>query len=573
MGTKLYKYIKKLLIIAVLGAFLAGPGTISRCHNFNVNLKLENTGTEIDALQTALTAEGFNVSDDEKLRDSFGESTASAVSGFQKKYKDEILTPRGFKYGIGYVDSATREKLNSLYGCKKIQLSTDWDKLTVALETLSDKWDSNAVDTANIILSNTSYSGADFKKYFQSFFSVHSFTDALRNYLGYPTIWWFDDQTHQNLQEAFAVVITSKIDEIFTAYKPSNDLSSALKGNSTLRNNLKNHLLFLSTIAFNGNQLSDTSRQNVYLFLKSQIAAYPSVLRGSVTIDIVAQPWIAPIKARIYKTMRDIKPFNVEEFIADTGFWGEYAKIVRGHGLLVLDNNGFDSAQIGVINDLLNKVPAGLHNTTSISQHDLLGNITDSNYTIWMNFDGSSGVNIFKDKLNVLENQFPSDISPIEVPIFNSALQHEINHIVDGFYIENNPLLKNRKAELIARAGTTTMQYLRSMIPAGYFVDAPQEFFASISNQYLSDSFHTLELGLQRFDNGYKEPINQFLFFTDVYSKKGTTTPFYKLDKSGNYTVTNIALARNNKGQIISLTVGNKKYSFELDQNGNILNY
>lgn len=571
----MYKYIKKLLIIAVLGAFLVGPGTISRCHNFNVNLKLENIGTEIDALQTALTAEGFNVSDDEKLRDSFGESTASAVSGFQKKYKDEILTPRGFKYGTGYVDSATRVRLNELYGCKKIQPSAEWrDKLTVALEILSDKWDSNAVDIANGILSNTSYSSSDFKNYFQFFFSAHPFTDALRNYLSYPTIWWFSDIAHQNLQEAFSVVITNKIDKIFTAYRPGNALSSALKENPILRNDLKNHLLFFSDIAFHGKQFSAVSRNTAYNFFKNQITNYPLVFRKEATININTQPWLAPLRARIYKTMRDLKPFNVNEFVIDTGFWGEYANIAKKHGLLVLDNNGFDSGQIGAIKSLLDNIPANLHNTTSISQHELLGNVIDaSSYAIWMDFRGSSGVNIFKEKLNVMENQFPSDISPIEVPIFNSALQHEINHIVDGFYIENNPLLKNRKAELIARAGTTTMQYLRSMIPAGYFVDAPQEFFASISNQYLSDSFHTLELGLQRFDNGYKEPINQFLFFTDVYSKKGTTTPFYKLDKSGNYTATNIALARNNKGQIISLTVGNKKYSFELDQNGNILNY
>jgi len=98
-------------------------GQTQWCHDFNVNLKIGDKGDEVKALRTVLIKEGFDPGDipggyEENI--TFSDYTASAVSGFQEKYKDEILTPLGLKYGTGFVGSATRKKLNSLYGCGKI---------------------------------------------------------------------------------------------------------------------------------------------------------------------------------------------------------------------------------------------------------------------------------------------------------------------------------------------------------------------------------------------------------------------------------------------------------------------
>ncbi len=89
------------------------------CHDFSTNLRMENSGTEVAALKTALRKENFDPKDESRneYEEWFGESTAAAVSGFQQKYADEILTPLGFKYGTGYVGKTTRAKLNKLYGC------------------------------------------------------------------------------------------------------------------------------------------------------------------------------------------------------------------------------------------------------------------------------------------------------------------------------------------------------------------------------------------------------------------------------------------------------------------------
>jgi len=89
------------------------------CHDFNTNLRIEDRFGDVGYLQAALEKEGFKISEDEKMRNYFGDFTASAVVGFQEKYKGDILAPWGLEHGTGYVGKTTRAKLNALYGCGK----------------------------------------------------------------------------------------------------------------------------------------------------------------------------------------------------------------------------------------------------------------------------------------------------------------------------------------------------------------------------------------------------------------------------------------------------------------------
>ncbi len=90
------------------------------CHTFGNNLKIESSGSEIQSSNNALANEGI-LDEKSAAKDDFDENIAAAVTGFQEKYKDEILTPNGLSRGTGYVGPSTRKKLNQLYGCSNQQ--------------------------------------------------------------------------------------------------------------------------------------------------------------------------------------------------------------------------------------------------------------------------------------------------------------------------------------------------------------------------------------------------------------------------------------------------------------------
>jgi hypothetical protein len=120
------------------------------------------------------------------------------------------------------------------------------------------------------------------------------------------------------------------------------------------------------------------------------------------------------------------------------------------------------------------------------------------------------------------------------------------------------------------------LNYLRNGNTTGlldFFVNAPQEFFASISNQWFTNSEKVLELGLVRYDKKYFEPLNQFLFYTDVYSLESDSTIFYSNDINGNISSKKIPITRDIKGHVNSIKINNKIYNFVLDSYGNVTGY
>jgi peptidoglycan hydrolase-like protein with peptidoglycan-binding domain len=127
------------------------------CHDFNTNLRYGDRFGDIGYLQTALEKEGFKISDDEKMRNYFGDFTASAVVGFQEKYKGDILTPWGLEHGTGYVGKTTRAKLNELYGCGAIKpyitvISPNGGENWVVGNTYDIKWESKGIEKVKITL-------------------------------------------------------------------------------------------------------------------------------------------------------------------------------------------------------------------------------------------------------------------------------------------------------------------------------------------------------------------------------------------------------------------------------------
>jgi hypothetical protein len=111
-------YQQKIIDLNGRIANLINQETETWCHTFNLNIDFGESGEEISALQTALEKQGFDC-EKETGSSKFGSETEKAVIGFQKKYKEEILTPWGFRSGTGYVGTTTRQKLNELYACEE----------------------------------------------------------------------------------------------------------------------------------------------------------------------------------------------------------------------------------------------------------------------------------------------------------------------------------------------------------------------------------------------------------------------------------------------------------------------
>lgn len=348
------------------------------------------------------------------------------------------------------------------------------------------------------------------------------------------------------------------------------DLPAALESDASLRSEFTqaHRALSIPITAFpEGNPV----RRQLFDDLTALATDFPESYAKTVAFDQAASPTATWVRERFWRTWRDCVPLNtdtVDTMISVGHLSGTYASLLREHGVIVLDNLRLITPQIDFIKRYLDAIPATLHNLRSISVRDYLGEQPPA-----ISLDGLPGaINVFGLQIGAAtENPFPSDVAPIVADVFMSVVAHEINHVVDAFTISLTAQLAARRSELIAAAGRTPLNYLRSMFAEGFFADAPQEFFASISNQWFCDSSQTLELGLTRFAAGLPEPINQVLFFADIYSQGGDATRFYHIGTTGNFIIKLVLLHRDDAGHIDRLTLGPTVINFTLDADGNVL--
>lgn len=444
--------------------------------------------------------------------------------------------------------------------------------LTSALELISKDWVQSAVDTTNDILIKPDYTAADWQAYFNTYFNVtdHPFTNDLDSYLGYPVFFWFDDAVHLKLQTALTDALWNKIT---TLMKPHTfDLGSAMAADRLLRETLFNSHQFFVTMGRHG-VVSEAVRQTIITRYTTLISRYPQYLRAGM-INPALQPYVAPLRAQVWMGFRDnhstLTTANKLDIAGALGLGGLRLGIWNRFSLLLHDNHGLDIRQQRVIDDFLSKVPQRLHQLDHIIVADFLWGAESPRAGL----HPKSAVNIIGWRVGEgSENSFPDDIEPRLVDVFAVVLAHEANHAVDFRTIESTPRLAERRAALLGQAGVVDLQYLRSMIGGAFFQDAPQEFIASIANQWFTDSQHTLDLGIRRFDRGYHEPLNQALFFVDLYSLGGSVSRFYRIDTRGNVTIQFIPIRRDRNGRIIGLTSSGRTSTFLLDADGNVTAY
>jgi hypothetical protein len=374
---------------------------------------------------------------------------------------------------------------------------------------------------------------------------------------------FYPDTLNQSIDQAF-----EQIDEVFSAH--AEGLTDLLQHDSAMSREVIQSILLLRSVTSERSSPA-ARRQQIYDFYAGIVAAYPQYFDKSVTYDSKTQNVMAWIREGVHRSLMDALPLTPQRKaeIADLlGLTGRYLDIWNESSVLVQDNTSLNSRQREFIYNCLRLVPKGLHNLRSISVRDNIG----ANTTPAIPLSGlEESVNIFGFDIGIYrENSFPDDVSPGTVDIFCSAMAHELNHVVDANYIGSRPALRQRRDALVAAAGTNPMNYLRSMIAAGFFANAPQEFFASMSNEWFTDSVKTVELGILRLQNGIRHPIEQALFFADVYSMGGNKTYFYTIDLQGNVVRRDVEVVRNQRGDIIALQTAQTRYEFTWTNQGTV---
>ncbi len=314
-------------------------------------------------------------------------------------------------------------------------------------------------------------------------------------------------------------------------------------------------------------------RQTVHDLLVMLAGLYPESYARSASFDESAVPIATNLRERFWQSWRDVlalSPEVIDEMVTVGHLPPLQESLLESFGVVLLDNDRLSPSEIGVIDTYLSLTSADLHNLRRISVKDYLGTPALSVPLTGV----KDGVNVFGLKVGEAhENSFPPDVSPGIIDTFCVVMAHELNHVVDAFTISGTPALKARRDALIAAAGCESMNYLRSMFAPCFFVNAPQEFFASIANQWYADSLKTIELGLVRFDNAWLEPINQALFFAEVHSQGGNSFPLFVTDITGAISADTATLGRNEAGFINLIRMNGQVYTFDLSESGDVIRY
>ncbi len=407
-----------------------------------------------------------------------------------------------------------------------------------------------------------------------------------------------------------------RIQEIMDAH-PS-DLGPALLEDANLRTELFGlHRAVRAMVAdfFK----APTDRQFMADWYAAHVDAYPQYLYKQ-HLDPAVQPYVGVLAGQVWINLLECLPDSTQHrnnLANAIGLPVIHQNILVDFGTLFNENSTADEEQQNVVYNYLAALPRPLWDAENISIIDYFG----SNLPSEVRMEARTGVNIFGIRVGQwTENSFPPDSKPGIVDTYSICLAHEINHTVDAHTISPNRVLQERRYTLIEQAAPPDIVFLDHAIgfgvdwnatkaqfqSQGYWdgidgnwqnawnnfwisgpghnyndhwlrnnlklmCEAPQESFATLANQYFTDSAIMLDLCCRRWDRGITCCINQFLYFADIYSLGSSTTYFYQIDTQGNLSRTTVPLTRDTYGHIESLDINGMTYEFTLDAEGNVL--
>lgn len=364
-------------------------------------------------------------------------------------------------------------------------------------------------------------------------------------------------------------------------------LPTVLQTNIDIRTQYIRSVLSLGTIP-EDTTYNAALQSKVGDFYRQLFSDFPTLFRKGTRYPTASQSTMAWVREKMYVSYVNslahvTKTLTAEHrtrIVAALGLTGTEARIVQNYGVVNLDNSSLSERQKTVIEEYLRIQPARLRWLRYIMYEDFLGTIPQPALPLYPGYTRQGTafatgtypiVNNFIDDIGQApENQFPTDVEPRIVSIFSSALGHEMTHNIDLNYIDKTPSLQARLVAVRQAASTNDLELLRSTVGVSFFNNSPLEFIASLANEWYTDSYHTLLLGLSRFNRNFRQPINQALYFTDVMSAGTDTTQFIATTFEGVVTAIPVPLVRDVQRRIIGLTYRDTTYSFTLNASGDV---
>ncbi|MEM7203504.1 MAG: hypothetical protein AAF628_24785 [Planctomycetota bacterium] len=349
------------------------------------------------------------------------------------------------------------------------------------------------------------------------------------------------------------------------------DLDTFLRGSAT---EADNYMLAAGQVALYA-ELHGGAPASFDLAVRTLMTQYPLWLGMAGRFDPTMDGALAVARASLGAGVRSALPLDAARLaevetalgINDAAVPPTYGTLLADHGMLLLDNRGFSAAHWDSIVDhmeLIVGVPRDLERMTSIDEWSTTASERSMPIV-------GLGVNVFgAASIGSQENQFPPGFPARSVPTFSSTVVHEVAHVVDSYMSRNSTQFAATKAALLTAAGLDDLNYLRSQVGAQFFQSAPQEFVASLANQWCTGSIHTLRLGLQRFTGGRQEPIKQALFMAETYSVDGLSTPLFDMDTAGRTTAELANLVRDAQGRITGICSPTFNLQVRYDASGNV---
>jgi hypothetical protein len=449
----------------------------------------------------------------------------------------------------------------------------DFAALTRNLQSISaTSWDACPVEreAANQTLMDSSVTSAQWQTFFDGYFAANPFTNYLADYLGYPVFYWGQPAARANVQNGIYASLLANVDRV-VGTDTKEQLTGRLSSDANAVATFSNSSAFLQHLY--RDMASNSVKSAVYAGLKSTMQRRPDIFDPATVFDAGTQHYLARVRGQMQMNL-------AEAYLADPSLYQAGEKDVAGallepaglkrdviwkyYSVALVDNNCLDDTQTIRIYFAVDRIPAQMRDCWVVSVNGFFG--SDN---LQMRADRNA-INIFPAKVGTwLEDGIDDGITQLS-DIFSMALIHEMNHLVTAKMMPEGSVLCAKRNQLISDAGTVTLNYIRSQVVSdpdpyygpGFFIRNPGEFFASISNSYFQDSMATFNLCCTRLNRGYVQPLKQFLFFADVYSRGGPSSTFYTVDSMGNWTTSQVGLIREPSGDVVGLVIKGTTYDF-----------